>query len=135
MKFGLPLSIVMLLVTWMYLTRIAFAGRTGEAGIDSHLLDEQFARLGPVKREEKYIMAVFLSVAALWILRGLPGLATLAVVKDSTIAIGGALLLLVIPVNLKCGQLVPAGLENGCYHPVGHHCAVRWWFCTCTGFQ
>lgn len=101
MKFALPLSLLMLLATWLYLIQIVFKGRSGALYIDSQTLHEQIARLGPVTREEKWVMVVFVLVATLWILRGLPGPGALLMVKDSTIAIGGALLLFVIPVNLR----------------------------------
>jgi sodium-dependent dicarboxylate transporter 2/3/5 len=47
------------------------------------------------------VAAVFLAVASLWVLRGLYQPSALRYVKDSTIAIAGAMLLFVIPVDLK----------------------------------
>jgi sodium-dependent dicarboxylate transporter 2/3/5 len=57
-------------------------------------------------REEKLVAAVFAGVAMLWILRGLLKPDGLENVEDSTIAILGALLLFVIPVNLKKRQFL-----------------------------
>lgn len=54
-----------------------------------------------MSREEKYVTAVFCTVALLWILRGLFKPVGLEMVKDSTIAIAGALVLFMIPVNLS----------------------------------
>jgi sodium-dependent dicarboxylate transporter 2/3/5 len=54
-----------------------------------------------MSREEKYVAAVLSGVALLWILRGLIDHEALRLVKDSTIAIAGALLLFMIPVNLR----------------------------------
>jgi sodium-dependent dicarboxylate transporter 2/3/5 len=65
------------------------------------LIHGQLERLGPMSRQEKQVAVVFVAVALLWILRGLYQPAGLAMVKDSTIAIAGALLLFLIPVNLK----------------------------------
>ena len=101
MSFGLPLSIVMLAITWVYLTRIVFRSEVHSFPGGRELIEQQIARLGPFSREEKYVSVVFCTVALLWILRGLFNPAGLQMVKDSTIAIGGALLLFMIPVNLS----------------------------------
>jgi sodium-dependent dicarboxylate transporter 2/3/5 len=101
MSFGLPLAIVMLLITWLYLTRVAFRGGIAQLPGGRAFIHDQLAQLGPMTREEKKVALVFISVAALWVLRGLYQPASLHMVKDSTIAIAGALLLFLIPVNLK----------------------------------
>ena len=101
MSFGLPLSTVMLAITWFYLTRIVFRSEVTSFPGGRELIQQQIARLGPFSREEKYVSVVFCSVALLWILRGLFNPVGLQMVKDSTIAIGGALLLFMIPVNLS----------------------------------
>ena len=101
MSFGLPLSIVMLAITWIYLTRIVFPSEVKLLPGGRELILQQIERLGVMSREEKYVTVVFCSVATLWILRGLFNPVELGMVKDSTIAIGGALVLFMIPVNLK----------------------------------
>jgi sodium-dependent dicarboxylate transporter 2/3/5 len=101
MSFGLPLSVVMLAITWFYLTRIVFRSEVHHLPGGQELIQQQLARLGPMSREEKYVTAVFCTVALLWVLRGLFNPAGLEMVKDSTIAIAGALALFVIPVNLS----------------------------------
>ena len=101
MAFGLPLSAVMLVITWYYLTRIVFRSEIAQVPGGMTTISRQLAELGPITREEKLVAAVFTGVAALWILRGLLKPEGLENVEDSTIAILGALLLFVIPVNLK----------------------------------
>ncbi len=101
MSFGLPLSIVMLAIAWFYLTRIVFRSEVNELPGGRELIERQIEQLGAMSREEKYVTVVFCTVAALWILRGLFNPPDLKMVKDSTIAIGGALVLFMIPVNLK----------------------------------
>ena len=61
----------------------------------------EIKRLGPMLRQEKQVLLVFGCVAVLWILRGLFDLEAFRMIKDSTIAIGGALLLFVIPSDLR----------------------------------
>jgi sodium-dependent dicarboxylate transporter 2/3/5 len=101
LAFGLPLALVMLVLTWLYLTRIRFPGETGELPGGRAFIRDQLAGLGPMSRQEKQVAAVFLAVAGLWVLRGIWQPEALSYVKDSTIAIGGALLLFLIPVDLK----------------------------------
>lgn len=100
MSFGLPLAAVMLLITWLYLTRVMFRSEVAELPGGKAFIHDQLARLGPMSRQEKHVAMVFCAVAALWVLRGLYQPAALNMVKDSTIAIFGALLLFLIPVNL-----------------------------------
>lgn len=101
MKFGLPLSIVMLIITWFYLTRILFRSELSKLPGSRDSIRRQIAGLGPMSREEKIVAVIFSMVAVLWVLRGLYKPESLAMVNDSTIAIAGALLLFMIPVNLK----------------------------------
>lgn len=101
LKFALPLSVVMLLLTWLYLTRILFRSEIAHLPGGREFFRQQLAGLGPMSREEKAVAIVFATVAALWIMRGLYQPPALAMVKDSTIAIAGAVVLFMIPVNLK----------------------------------
>jgi sodium-dependent dicarboxylate transporter 2/3/5 len=100
MMFALPLSLLMLFVAWFYLTRVLFTRADMHLPGSRALIRECIDRLGPMSRQEKSIAAVFCAVALLWILRGLFQPQELSMVKDSTIAIAGALLLFLIPVNL-----------------------------------
>jgi sodium-dependent dicarboxylate transporter 2/3/5 len=59
-----------------------------------------------MSRQEKQLTVVVCTVALLWVLRGLLLPAELQMVKDSTIAIAGALVLFLIPVNLRRGEFL-----------------------------
>ena len=101
MVFALPLSLAMLLIAWFYLSRVLLPRAGSYSQGDIALISEHIARLGPMSRQEKMVAAVFCTVASLWILRGLYQPASLSMVTDSTIAIAGALLLFLLPVDLK----------------------------------
>jgi len=101
MLFAWPLSMVMLLITWLYLTRIAFAVRGVELPEAAGKIRQQLHALGSMSGPEKRVAWVFGTVAALWMSRGLIDWAPLSLVKDSTIAIVGALALFVIPADWK----------------------------------
>ena len=106
MVFALPLSVVMLALCWLYLTRIVFVRADLHLPGSQTVIREQIDRLGAMTRQEKQVAAVFCTVAALWVLRGLYQPQGLAMVKDSTIAIGGALLLFMIPVDISKGEFL-----------------------------
>ncbi len=97
MGFGVPLSLIMLAISWFYLTRIAYpVGHQATQDI-TKLISEELSRLGPMSQQEKWIAAVFTAVAVSWISRGLFDITALAGVSDASIAMAGALVLFVIP--------------------------------------
>jgi sodium-dependent dicarboxylate transporter 2/3/5 len=100
LAFGLPLSAIMLSLTWLYLTRIAYPLRaTALPGVEK-LIDQELDQLGPIKREEQWVLGVFMAVSSAWITRGFIDIPALSMVTDASIAMAGALLLFIIPSNL-----------------------------------
>ena len=97
MLFALPLSVVMLFLTWWYLTHLAYPIRTVELPDAEIEIARQLDQLGAMQVPERRVAIVFASVAILWIVRGLIQWEPLAAVKDSTIAIAGALALFALP--------------------------------------
>ena len=97
MRFALPLSLVMLAVAWVYLTRLAFPVRDVQCHESAQQIDAELHRLGRAGSAEQRVALVFAGVALLWLGRGLIPWEPLQAVRDSTIAIAGALLLFVIP--------------------------------------
>ena len=101
MKFAFPLSVIMLFITWFYLTHIAYPSEMDHLPGGRELINRQIRELGPVSKAEIRISIVLVLVAGLWIINGLLDINALRLVKDSTIAIFGALLLFVIPADFK----------------------------------
>ena len=104
MLFGLPLASVMLALTWWLLTRFVF--RLASRPLDAACAGLQRAResLGPATSAERRVLAVFLLVAAAWLVRGLvPGLLPESV-DDSVIALAGAVALFLIPAGADHGN-------------------------------
>ncbi len=97
MLFALPLSITMLIVCWYYLTRIAFQSEITELPGGKQAINKELDQLGPMSIQEKIVLLVFISVACLWIGRGLVKLEAFENITDSTIAMAGAVLLFIIP--------------------------------------
>ena len=96
MVIGVPLVVVMLLVTWLLLTRLLFPADQRAIGAASSAIEREIAGLGPITTPEKLVGTVFVVTAATWIFRPLlsdvvPGL------DDTVIAIAAALALFLIP--------------------------------------
>jgi solute carrier family 13 (sodium-dependent dicarboxylate transporter), member 2/3/5 len=105
MVVGMPVVLVMLPATWLLLVKVLHPpGELGDGAAE--LLQAQRAGLGRMHRGERITAAVFLLMAAGWILREpkvlgdvvIPGITTFAPgIDDSTIAMAGALLLFLAP--------------------------------------
>lgn len=103
-----PIALILLIFTWLILTRLVYkVERTTSTGKSE--IKEELASLGPASREEKLVGTVFLITAALWMTRAnlnlgmfvLPGWSGLfpksVFLNDGTVAIFAALLLFVMP--------------------------------------
>ena len=102
--FALPVSIVMLALTWWYLTRFAFRlDPRNDTSRHAQLTDELRA-LGTMSSAERRVALIFVAVAALWILRGLVDWPLLQETRDSTIAIAGALCLFILPAGTNTDE-------------------------------
>lgn len=91
--FAAPIAGIMLLLAWIYLVFVAFPQiRSGEtAGIG-----DQIREIGPISKEERRVLGVFVLTAMLWITRVLWG-PFLPMVTDAGIAVFGAVLLFLLP--------------------------------------
>jgi len=104
MLIGLPLAVIMLLASWLLLTRWIFPVGREELPGARKAIREQLAALGPASRAEKRVGVIFATTAVLWISRPLlsaqfPELN----LSDTTIAIGAALSLFLIPNGMTKG--------------------------------
>lgn len=107
LAFGLPMAIVLLLISWLLLTRVSYRLTSTAICGAGELIQQRRAGLGPVSTGEKIVSIVFFVVAAAWVLSPLinaavPGLN----LTDATIAMTGAVLLFLIPVNWRKNEFV-----------------------------
>jgi len=108
MIMALPMSVIMLLVTWFLITKVFFRV-PGHITVDRSVVEEQAEALGPVTFEERAVFAVFVTTALLWVFRvplrlgvvTIPGWSQLlpfqGLIDDGTVAITMAILLFLIP--------------------------------------
>ncbi len=99
LSFGLPLAIVMLGASWFYLTKIAYPSELDHLPGGEETIRDELVALGKMTSQEKKVLFVFCLVAVLWLVRSLFDYKVFYLIKDSTIAIAGALLLFIIPAN------------------------------------
>ena len=100
---GVPLSLGMLIISWVWLTKFAYkvdANIKNDQKIDTKaVFSTQLKSLGIMQRAEKGVLFVFVLAALCWIFRPLLGDITGLNISDTTIAIAAALLLFVMPAN------------------------------------
>ena len=111
MMVGLPLTMVMLPIAWLLLTK--WLHRPGDVSGDvASLIETERVALGKASQGEWVVGLVFTSTALAWLFRApkeigdviIPGLQSfIPEIRDSTIAMAAALLLFVIPIRSERG--------------------------------
>ncbi len=96
MKFGVPLSSFLLIICWLYLTKIAFKFKNEEFSAGRDEIQRQIKKLGRFSNEEIKVLIVFTLTALGWIFRG--SIETIfPMIDDTIIAIFFAVSLFIIP--------------------------------------
>jgi len=112
MAFAMPLAFTYLAAAWWLLTHWIFPIRLAELPGGHEVIQAELSRLGRVSRGEWTVLIVFGLVALCWVFRpllagpvaGATGFTMLARLDDTVIAMAGALVLFVIPVDRGRGQ-------------------------------
>lgn len=99
-KFGLPISLTMLILTWLYLTRIRYQFKFDSFPGGRAEIKRLLSQLGKLGFEEKIVLAVFITTAILWIIRAyiqnyIPS------IDDTIIAMVAGILLFIVPAKEK----------------------------------
>ncbi len=112
-KIGFPFVVIFLPIIWLYLTRIILPIRIERIPGGKEVIQQDLRALGKLKTGEIVTLTVFIAVALAWILRKnidigfatIPGWSVMLgiseYVHDSTVAMVGAILLFLIPVNFR----------------------------------
>ncbi|MEZ5405005.1 MAG: SLC13 family permease [Verrucomicrobiia bacterium] len=100
MLFGFPLALGLLTFAYFLLTRWVFPlGKEEIVGVREYI-HEQITQLGPMRREEKGVAIVLVTVVFLWLFKPILG-SRIASLSDTIIALMGVMALFVLPVDLK----------------------------------
>ena len=99
--FGLPISVILLIISWVYLTRVAFnfSQTNFEAGRAE--IKRQLTELGQISYEEKIVLVVFIITGLAWISRTFFLNLFLPSLDDSMIALISAISLFLISTGKK----------------------------------
>ncbi len=107
----LPLSVILFVVLWFYLGRVVLKRRDLPKLQQKQMFVEKYRELGRMNGYQRTVLIIFIITAVLWLSRAdielgfvtIPGWPKLLglekFIQDSTIAIGMALLLFIIPVK------------------------------------
>jgi sodium-dependent dicarboxylate transporter 2/3/5 len=116
LRLGLPVLAVVLALTWVVLTRVAFRVPTGAIPGVREQIAAQRRGLGPWSAGAVLTVAVFALAAVAWVgvpllarapfLAGTGAAGVLARTTDASIAIAATILLFVLPVDARRGEFV-----------------------------
>lgn len=118
MIFALPITIIMFMVTWLYLYFVFVKKGGSWKNIGNNDLKDELKALGPMSYEEKIISVVFFVLAMLWMFRAnitigsfeIKGWSILfnnpSFINDGTIAITMAVILFIIPSRNEKGKFL-----------------------------
>jgi len=105
MLYGVPIAALGVGIVWVYVTRFLIPPRMDTLPGGMEIIDDEINALGPMTREEKLVLVVFAATAIAWITRSFVITPFLPGVTDSMIAIGGALILFLLPVRQEDSSL------------------------------
>ena len=108
LKVGIPLVVVMLPLCWLWLIKVANPMSLKKVPGGRALINQELAEMGKMSAGERWTALVFLLTALGWIFRQQIGFIfpEPKLVTDAAIAMTGALVLFLIPLNLKKNQFV-----------------------------
>ena len=106
MKIGIPISLSLLFIAWIYLTKFAFTFKNAKVSIKKNELSDQLKKLGPMTWEEKWVLLIFTATVFCWITRSFLLNLFIPKIDDTIIAICAAILLFILPSNEKNRKLM-----------------------------
>ncbi len=107
MMMGVPLSAIMLLCTWVILTKFVFPVNFVASSETRNHLRSMLSELGPISKDEKKIIVIFAFAVFSWMTRStLVQFEALSGLTDAGIALIAAILLFITPSASKKGEIL-----------------------------
>jgi sodium-dependent dicarboxylate transporter 2/3/5 len=108
LKVGIPLVAIMLPLCWLWLTRVANPMKLKKVPGGKELINKELKDMGSMSKGERWTLLVFVLTALGWMFRKKLGFIfpDPKLVTDAAIAMVGALVLFLIPINMKKNQFV-----------------------------
>lgn len=106
MTISLPISIILLIICWVYLVKIVYPVRDQGNSEGYEEIRKELKSLGPLTSDEIKVIIVFLITAISWITRSFLLKRFIPFIDDTIIALFGAVLLFIIPSSKKDERLM-----------------------------
>lgn len=104
MTFGVPLSLLLLAIAWVYLVKVAYPMKMKELPGGRKVIREERRSLGVMSFEEKTVLLVFTVTAAAWISRSFLLVRINENINDTMIAMIAAVILFILPSKNRKGE-------------------------------
>ncbi|MDN5763908.1 MAG: DASS family sodium-coupled anion symporter [Microlunatus sp.] len=101
MLVGVPLSVVMLVITWFLLTKVLFKPEIDDIPGGRKLINDELSKLGPTSTGEKRVLAIFVLAALSWVF--IPVIFDPPPITDAGIAMVVGVLLFLLPSGAQRG--------------------------------
>ncbi len=107
MTFGLPFSVILLLICYWVLVKWMFPNRQLQFTASRQVIQAELKKLGPTSGKEKMVLAIFGVTIFLWVFRTVinsifPALG----LSDTIISMIGAISLFALPYNIRQGDFI-----------------------------
>ena len=106
MLIGVPLGLVLLLITWLLLCFVIYPCSIGEHEGIKNIIRQRINDLGKMSRGESMTLAVFAVTAGLWMGKDVVNQLLPLHLNDASIAMLGAVLLFVVPANWRENEML-----------------------------
>lgn len=104
---GIPVCFTLLFVTYMMVTRVLFPHQLKKLAGSDTLIYDKLQELGAMSLAEKLVAGVFLMTAICWIFKSqVNSLLGGDYLNDTVIAMGGGILMFILPVRLRTQEYV-----------------------------
>jgi sodium-dependent dicarboxylate transporter 2/3/5 len=103
MIIGVPVAVLLLLSTYLIITRILFPNNLKNVKGTDELIESKLLELGPISKEEKRVLIIFALTSFFWIFQQLFNtyIFKRELLNDTNIAMTGGLLMFVVPSNFQ----------------------------------
>ena len=97
-----PLHFLLLTSTYFIVTRILFPNRIDKIKGSDELIKSKLQELGPLRKEEKLVLTIFLFTSFFWIFQqAINFFVGSEILNDTNIAMAGGLLMFITPIEIK----------------------------------
>jgi len=102
---GIPVSMTLLLATYLLLTKVLFPNNLGKISGAREIINDRLKALGTFSKEEKLVTFVFGLTAGAWIFKNpINNLIGDSLLNDTVTAMTGGILMFIVPVDFKKGE-------------------------------